>query len=269
MILLLAALLGLLQAATEFLPVSSSGHLLVARDLVDFGVADGLAFDVALHVGTLVAILVYFRRDMADLVRGVVGLLAPARASASSRRLARNVVVACIPAGVVGWFLDDVIEAYARHPGVVVVTLVAGAIVFFAAERWWRGDSRMEGLETRDALVVGLAQVLALVPGVSRSGITIAAGMARGLRRDEAARFSFVMATPLLAGAGLKTGLDLAAAPPNPDERAAFAVGAVVSALAGWLVIRFLLGFLRRRSLSAFAWYRLALAAVLAVWIWR
>ncbi len=269
MILLLAALLGLVQAATEFLPVSSSGHLLIARELVDFGVTDGLAFDVALHVGTLLAIVVYFRRDIAALVRGVAGLVGIGGADEASRRNARNVIVACIPAGVVGLFFEHAIEAYARHPGVVVGTLAAGAALFFVAEARWRRDGAMESMHTGDAWAVGLAQVLALVPGVSRSGITIVAGMARGLRRDEAARFSFVMATPLLAGAGLKKALDLRATPLAPGEGTAFAVGMVVSALAGWVVVRFLLGFLRRRGLAAFAWYRLALAAVLAVWIWH
>jgi len=264
-----AAILGLIQALTEFLPVSSSGHLLIARSVLDFDIADGLAFDVALHVGTLVAIVLYFRRDIAALARGLVRSVTHHDASDPQQLLGWAVVVGCVPAAIVGFFFENAIEVYFRHPGVVVVTLVAGALLFFAAERVWRSTAPMESLTLGGALFIGVAQVLALIPGVSRSGITIVAGMARGLRRDEAARFSFLMAAPLLAGAGVKAAMDVAAAGPlAPGEASAFAVGASVSALAGWFVVKFLLGFLRRHSLDVFAWYRLALAAVIAAWLW-
>ena len=265
---LLALILGLVQAITEFLPVSSSAHLILAREVLDFHVVDGLTFDVALHIGTIIATLVYFRNDFVWLARGFVASLARRGAVADpAGRLAWYIVIACIPAAIVGFELEDAIEIYFRHPGVIVVTLIVGAILFLWVEKRFKHDGDMTTLTLRRSLVIGLAQTLALIPGVSRSGITIVAGMMCGLQRDQAARFSFLMAMPITIGAALKKSIDLfgSGVPITPDEQTALLVGIFASGVGGWLVIRFLLNFLRGHSLDLFAYYRIALAIVVLV----
>jgi undecaprenyl-diphosphatase len=279
----MAFILGLIQALTEFLPVSSSAHLILARTWMDFPIADGLTFDVALHLGTLIAIIVYFWRDLVALARGAFGLIvgrpgpaAPAtvEGAPASRRMGRTafyLVIACLPAAFVGYKYETAIETYFRHPAVIVVTLVLGALAFFWVEKKFRHDRPMDSLTLGRALLIGCAQTLALVPGISRSGSTIVAGMMCGLRRDEAARFSFLLATPITFGAVLKKSMDLfgsGTAIPH-DEKIALIVGILTSGIGGWLVIRFLLNFLRQHSLNVFAWYRIALAGVVALFLLR
>jgi undecaprenyl-diphosphatase len=263
----LAVILGLVQAVTEFLPISSSAHLILARAALDFDVVDGLTFDVAVHIGTLLAIVVYFWGDLRWLARGFLSSVARRDNGDPAQRLAWYVVAACVPAGVVGLFFEQAIELYFRHASVIVVTLVAGALLFLWVERRFRHEGEMQALTLRRAVSIGAAQTLALIPGVSRSGITIVVGMMCGLRREQAARFSFLMASPLMLGAGLKKGLDLVGQPLVPGELTALIVGIVTSALSGWLVIRFLLRFLRTRSLDVFAYYRIALAVAVAAFL--
>jgi len=260
-----ALILGLIQAVTEFLPVSSSAHLILARTWLDFQIADGLTFDVALHLGTLAAIVIYFRRDITALLRGFFNSLA--RRPDPMARMAWYLIAACVPAALVGYRYETAIETYFRHPSVIVVTLILGALVFFWADKKFSYDAPMEKITLGRALLIGCAQTLALIPGVSRSGSTIVAGMMCGLRRDEAARFSFLLATPITFGACLKKGLDLVGSgtPVPHDEKVALVVGVLTSGVGGWLVIRFLLNFLRRHGLRAFAWYRIVLAVVVAL----
>lgn len=268
MILFLAILLGLIQALTEFLPISSSAHLILARAVLDFDYIDGLTFDVALHVGTLVALVVYFRRDIASLLRALArSIPKPDFGNDSEQRLAWYMLAACVPAGLTGLFFENAIELYFRNPLVIVVTLILGGVLFLVVEHRCRQERAMTGMKFSDALFIGIAQALALIPGVSRSGITIAAGMVRGLRRHEAARFSFIMVIPLLAGAGAKKAIDLGTQPVAGGEWLVMVVGVVTSAVAGWLVIRFLLEFLRRHGLGVFAYYRFVLAAVVAAYL--
>jgi undecaprenyl-diphosphatase len=265
-VVVLAVILGLVQAVTEFLPISSSAHLILARTALDFDVVDGLTFDVAVHIGTLLAIVVYFWGDLRALARGFLMSVARRdnRDADPARRLSWYVIAACIPAGLVGVFFEKEIEAYFRHPSVIVVTLVLGAILFLWVERRFQHAGEMHSLTLWRAVAIGASQTLALIPGVSRSGITIVTGMMCGLKRDQSARFSFLMASPLMLGAGLKKSVDLFAEPISSAELTALAVGIVTSAVAGWIVIRFLLSFLRRRGLEWFAYYRIALAAVVA-----
>jgi undecaprenyl-diphosphatase len=267
---ILAFILGLIQALTEFLPVSSSAHLILARTWLDFEVADGLTFDVALHLGTLVAIVVYFWGDLVALTRGFVNTIVRRGGVPDPMgRMAWYVIAACVPGAVVGYKYETAIETYFRHPAVIVVTLIAGAILFFWAERRFRHDAPMQTLTLGRALAIGCAQTLALIPGVSRSGITIVTGMMCGLRRDEAARFSFLLATPITFGACLKKSIDLfnSGVPIPHDERVALIVGVLTSGIGGWLVIRFLLNFLRRHGLQVFAWYRIVLAIAVAAFL--
>ena len=265
----IAIVLGLVQAITEFLPISSSAHLILARGVLDFKAIDGLTFDVALHIGTLLAVVVYFWSDLRALARGFLSSVARRTGPADpAGRLAWYVIAGCIPAGVIGFLFEKDIEEYFRNPSVIVVTLILGAILFLWVERRYRSEGEMQTLTLSRAIAIGSAQSLALIPGVSRSGITIVVGMMCGLRRDQAARFSFLMATPLMLGAGVKKSLDLLEATLSSHQWIVLAVGVLTSAVAGWLVIRFLLDFLRRRSLDWFAYYRIALAIVVAIIVW-
>ena len=266
---LLAFILGLVQAVTEFLPISSSAHLILAREVLDFQAVDGLTFDVALHIGTLLAVVVYFWGDLRSLARGFLGSVARRTGPADpAGRLSWYVLGACVPAGLVGFFFEKDIEDYFRHPAVIVVTLLLGAFLFLWVERKFRHEGDMHALSFMQAMAIGTAQSLALIPGVSRSGITIVVGMMCGLRREQAARFSFLMASPLMLAAGAKKMLDLLGESISASQWIVLAVGVATSAVAGWLVIRFLLDFLRRRGLDVFAYYRIALAIVVAVVLW-
>jgi undecaprenyl-diphosphatase len=235
MVYFLAVLLGLIQALTEFLPISSSAHLILARGVLDFGFADGLTFDVGLHVGTLIAVIVYFHRDIAGLIKGFLSTFKGFDfKNNSDQRLAWYILFASIPAAFFGFFFESQIEDYFRNPNVIVFTLVIGGILFLVAERLTRQQKDITGLTFGGAMLVGLAQACALIPGVSRSGITIIAGMTQRLERAEAARFSFLLGTPALAGAGLKKGLDMTSQNINGQEYAVLFVGLVTAALSGF-----------------------------------
>lgn len=262
-----AAVFGVIQALTEFLPISSSGHLVLAAELLG-DQANDASFDVALHGGTLVAVLVYFRDDWwimglaarRDLRRHGLAL----RRWRGRARLALLLALASVPAFVAGGLVQATVDDGLRQPLVVGIMLIAvGALMWFADARG-RTDRAFRDIEGRTALVVGVAQALAVVPGTSRSGITITAGRIAGLNRHAAARFSFLLSAPITAGSFALLVSDAV------EDRAAvewgpMAFGAIVAFVAGMLVIRGLLGFLRRHGLAVFAWYRFALgAAVLA-----
>ncbi len=264
--LVVAALLGVVQGLTEFLPVSSSAHLILARAFFGWEAPEfGLAFDVALHVGTLAAILVFFRADIVAMILSIPTMLSPRATTAG--RLARLIAVGTIPAIAAGVLLDDYIEAHLRTPAVAAFTLAAGAILMLVAERV-HTRARTEGTLTMgNALLIGAAQASALVPGVSRSGSTIAVGMLLGLRRDAAARFTFLLGIPAIAGAGAREALALGEMEPTGDMLLLFVTGMIVSAVVGYLTIKYFLRFLAGHRLDAFAYYRLALAAATVVWL--
>lgn len=268
MVYYLAILLGLIQALTEFLPISSSAHLILARGALDFGFADGLTFDVGLHVGTLLAVILYFHRDIAGLIRGFFSTFKGIDFKGNAdQRLAWYIIAASVPAAVAGFFFETQIEVYFRNPTVIVFTLVIGGVLFLVAERFTRQLQDIFALSFWGAMLVGIAQASALIPGVSRSGITIVAGMTQRLKRAEAARFSFLLGTPALFGAGLKKSLDMTGQRFTGGEYAVLVIGTVTAAVAGWLVIKFLLSFLKKHRLDVFAYYRFGLAVVIAVWL--
>lgn len=255
-----AVILGAIQALTEFLPISSSGHLLIAERVMGSSVGS-LTFDVGLHVGTLLAVLVYFRADWLSFVRsGVYDIthvgVAIERWSDESK-LGLAIVIGTVPAVVAGLLLGDTIEANVRSPYVVAAMLIAVAAVMYLFDR--RPAERSLSLLTLPgALLIGMAQALALVPGVSRSGITISAARGLNFERGAAARFSFLLSAPTVLGAVvLKLGHAL-----GGSEQIAWgpmAVGALTSGILGWLVIKGLLAFLRNNTLRPFVWYRIAL----------
>lgn len=260
-----AVILGIVQGITEFLPISSTGHLRLIPRI--FGWHDaGLAFDVALHTGTLLAILVYFRRDWADLIGPVFS-----RQQGRYGNLLFGIIIGCIPAAIAGKLLDDTIDRFEQTKSldnavmiVVASALILVGILLYAADRFGsKRKTKLAQIRAIDWITIGLAQAVALIPGVSRSGATITAGLARGLDRNTAARFSFLLSTPIFIGvAGLHI-LDLAKAGMPKAEIAPFIVGMVTSAVVGYAVIGFLLGFVRRHSYNGFVWYRIALGVAI------
>jgi undecaprenyl-diphosphatase len=267
MTLVYAVLLGVIQGLTEFLPVSSSAHLILARAFFGWDSDQfGMAFDVACHVGTLVAVLVYFRADVLSMIRAIprVGTLFSARPDPAAW-MALLIVIGTLPAVVAGLLLGGV-EDSLRRPGVAGLMLAVVALAFFAVERFGAMRRTRESLGIRDAVLIGCAQAAALIPGVSRSGATIATAMALGMRRDESARFVFLLGIPAILAAAAKEGLPLMKHGLPAGEGALFAAGMVSSAVVGYLAVRFFIRYVGRHSLAVFAWYRLALAAAVLVW---
>jgi undecaprenyl-diphosphatase len=262
-----AVLLGVVQGLTEFLPVSSSAHLLLAREALGFDAERfGLSFDVACHVGTLVAVLLYFRRELTRMARAVPSVFG-GQPDADARRV-RLVALGTIPVVAFGLTAGDVIEAELRAPAVAASMLAVVAVVMLAVERLGRFGRSEMSIGHGEAVVIGCAQAAALVPGVSRSGATITTGMALGLRREEAARFSFLLGVPAILAAALREGLALALRGVGPGEWPLFVTGIFVSGAVGYLAIAALLRFLVGHSLAVFAWYRLGVAAAFALWWW-
>jgi undecaprenyl-diphosphatase len=262
-----AALLGVLQGLTEFLPVSSSAHLVLARAFFGWNVdegAFGLAFDVALHVGTLVAILIFFRRDIAVMLAAVPEAMTANRGPA---KVARLIVIGTIPTVVVALLFAKWLESHLRTPGVIAVTLAAGGVWLLAAERFGARTREEDALTAGGALLVGAAQASALIPGMSRSGSTISMAMLLGLTRESAAGFSFLLGIPAIAAAAAKEGLHIFKTGISAHDAALFMIGMVVSAVVGFLTIKFFLKYLAGHSLNVFAYYRLALAAATVVWL--
>jgi undecaprenyl-diphosphatase len=252
-----AALLGLVQGVTEFLPVSSTAHLiLVSRALGLDPDRFGLAFDVALHLGTALAVLLYFASTWIGLVRDVL---------AGRWRMPLLVVVGTIPAALAGVLLQSTVETTLRSPVWIVVGLVVGSVIIVAAERFATQRRGIADLSLAESVYIGAAQAVALLPGISRSGVTISAGLTRDMRRPDATRFSFLLATPVILGAGLKTLLDARKAEALFSEPAVLAVGFLVSFLAGLAAVAFLIRFLRLHTLSWFVIYRLVLAGAVVV----
>lgn len=264
-----ALVIGIVQGLTEFLPISSSGHLIVVPYLLGWTdpFLSSLAFSVVLHMGTLLALIAYFWRDWARLVpAGLLAIRARSFGGDPERRLAWLIAATLPPAVVLGVLLSDFFERQVRQPVLVALMLVVGAAILWLADRLGRQTDGIERLGFAGAFAIGCAQSLALVPGISRSGISISAGMGLGLRREAAARFSFLMATPVIAGAGLFELRKLLAGDVAGDASAgAIAVGFAAAAFSGLVAIHVLLRFVRSHRLTAFVAYRLVLAAVVLV----
>ncbi len=256
-----AALWGILQGVTEFLPVSSSGHLALIPWLFGWPVP-GLLFDLVVHGGTLLALVAYFWQDVKDLFLGAWGLLRTRRLNGPKERLTAWVLVSAVPAAVLGALASDFVERALGAPWVVSLFLAVTGGILYLAERLGRRTRALNTLGWRDALGIGLAQAVALMPGISRSGATISAGLARGFEREAAARFSFVMSLPVVAGALLMEGLQALRSGVSTTAGLGLLVGFAVSAASGYLALRFLFRHLRARSLRPFAYYCWAIACV-------
>jgi undecaprenyl-diphosphatase len=267
-----AALAGVIQGLTEFLPVSSSGHLLLFHDLFGFQVPDEIAFDVVLHLGTLTALLAFFWQDVIRYLRAFFTSFGSWRGRLANltidQRIAWYLVIATIPGAAFGFLLEDQIDAWFRNPTGVAIMLIVFGVVLYVVDRFAKKERTMDQLGFGGAIGIGLAQVLALVPGVSRSGITMIAGLAQKLNRDAAARFSFLLSMPIIFGAGAKKVIDLVQGPAlSSAMMTEMLIGFVTSAVVGYFCIRYFLQYIRRHSLSVFVWYRIVVGVAVLVYL--
>jgi undecaprenyl-diphosphatase len=263
MSLIQALILGVVQGLSEFLPISSSGHLILVPWLLGWG-QSGLTFDVALHVGTTLAVLLYFGRDWVRLIGAVLrGLTNRSARQGSDWRLAWMIVLGSVPAAIAGAALGSTVEEAIRQPLIVAALLVVFGLLLGYADRVAPRTRRMGSLTLRDALIIGVAQAIALVPGVSRSGITLTAGLLLGLDRPAAARFSFLLSAPVIVGAVLFEAFKVVRAGGLQGDGTVFAVGIAASAITGLIAIRFLLGYLQRHSVSVFVGYRVVVGTAM------
>lgn len=268
---LAAALLGIVQAVTEFLPVSSTAHLLLAGELLGESLADPKfrAFVTIIQTGTTLAVLVYFREDLGRTgLAWLRGLGAGKPFGTADARLAWYIALGTVPAAVLGKLLEGPVESLGN--GVIAFSLVFWGLVLAGAERFASHRRGMGDITARSALLIGVGQALALVPGTSRSGSTITTGMLLGFSREAAARFSFLLSVPIILGAGVyKLAKALPVLRDEPGWRTATVVGTVVSAVAGYLVIGWLLRYLRTRTTYLFVAWRIALGVLVAVLLWQ
>jgi undecaprenyl-diphosphatase len=267
--LLTAAIRGVIQGLTEFLPISSSAHLIVLPWLFGWP-KEALEFDVYLHVGTALAILCFFWREWVVLAReAILGLATRQPFANAERRLAWYIVVGTLPAAVLGLAFEKHVEETLRSPLITVFTLTALGVVLYAADRFSKRCRTLADFSLADALWIGMSQAVALIPGVSRSGITISTAMFRNADRATAARFSFLLAAPVIVGGGMLEGWHLLRDPRLASGAAAatiswgaFAVGVACATVTGLLCIRFFLRYLRTRSFLPFVIYRFVLAGI-------
>jgi undecaprenyl-diphosphatase len=267
-----AVIYGIVQGLTEFLPISSTAHLILLPWALGWP-DPGLSFDVALHLGTLIALLVYFWQDWIGLIRSALGSFAfgpsiRGPVPDGNPKLAMMIVGATIPGAIAGALFEHKVEDALRAPQIIAMMLIALALVLAVAEIIGRRKKSMDEISWGDAISVGVAQALAIIPGVSRSGVTITAGLFRSMKRDTAARFSFYLSTPLIAGAVAKRMLDMLKAGATVEQLIPFIVGIIVSGIVGYLAIAFMLRYLQTRTTYLFVYYRIALgiAVLLAIW---
>jgi undecaprenyl-diphosphatase len=266
MSILQAIILGITQGLTEFAPVSSSGHLILVPWLFGWSIVEDAefnkTFDVALHLGTLVGAVLYFRRDLWRYLVAWLGSIARRSIRTQDERLAWALVIGTLPGAIVGAVFEDVIQDRLGAPALIAVMLAVFGVVLYVVDKRAPVRRSFDTLSTRDGLVLGVAQALALQPGVSRSGVTITVGRLMGIDRESAARFSFLLSIPIIAGAGLYKSIDVVQAGLPPGTTPAFFWGMVSSAVSGFVVIAFLLSFLRREDFFIFMVYRIVVAAL-------
>lgn len=256
-----AIVLGAVQGVTEFLPISSTAHLILVP--VAFGWQDpGLTFDVALHVGTFIAVVAYFAQDLKRLARAWITSLYARNPQDPYQQLAWLIVLGSVPAAVVGVTAESWIETTLRSPLIVGTSLLVVALAILSADKKGHDGRSWKELRWQDALAIGIGQAAALIPGFSRSGSTMLVGLWRGLDRESAARFSFLLGTPIIVGSCLFKLRDLLHTPLPPGHGAAFAAGIVTAAVVGYLSIRFLLNWLARKPLASFMYYRIVVGVV-------
>lgn len=272
MSILQAIIMGIVQGVTEFAPISSSGHLILVPWMFGWDFVNDSSFnktfDVALHVGTLIGAVAYFRSDIVLYTRAFFTSVKSRSVTGVEQKMAWALVIGTIPGAVAGATFSTFIEDELGAPLLIAIMLVVFALVLYLVDRMARSDRSIEDVTLRDGVILGVAQAVALQPGVSRSGVTITAGRLLGLDRASAARFSFLLSLPIIAGAGLYKGLDILQDPSMLEGMVApFIAGMLSAAVSGFLVIWFLLSYLRKHNFALFLWYRVAVALVVAAMI--
>jgi undecaprenyl-diphosphatase len=256
--------LAMVQSLTEFLPVSSSGHLLILHQFIPLRLIDDLSFDVLLHTGTLLSLLVYFRKEVVQLLKAFFQSFSQWNFKQDlNQRLAWLIIIGNLPVIIIGYFFGDYLEATFRSVIYVAIALALVAILFFIVEKTGQKNRQLNALTIKDSLIIGLAQVIALIPGISRSGITIVAGLNQNLKREEAARFSFLLSIPVILGATIQKVHALPFHLLTQQTIVVLFFGLIISAIAGFYAIKFLMVFFRKYSLRPFAIYRLILAVII------
>jgi len=261
-----AIVFGAAQGLTEFLPVSSTAHLILLPWFLGWP-DPGLAFDVALHLGTLIALLIYFRAEWIALTLSALGILR-GRTQSPDARMAMLIVIATIPGAVAGALLEHRVEDAFRAPQLIAVMLIVMALVLVVAEIVGHREKTLDEISWGDAIGVGIAQAFAIVPGVSRSGSTITAGLFLSMKRDAAARFSFYLSAPIIAGAIANQTLHIVKSGLGVEQMTAFVVGIISSGIVGYAAIAFLMRYLQTHNTFLFVFYRILLGIVVLLAFW-
>lgn len=263
---LITILLGFVQGMTEFIPISSSGHLIIVREVLGVNNSGGLAFDAVLQLATSFSLLFYFRKDVLGIVKTFIGFVMRKNLSEEDRTLMFSIVVGTIPAVLVGLLLESYMETVFRNVSLVAVTLVLGSLVFYIADKFYeKNKANTKDLTLGRAITIGLFQCLALVPGMSRSGSTISGGLISGLDKDTAVRFSFILSIPILFGTGFKKLFDVSGELFVGDLAVTLLLGSITAFITGLLAINFLIKYLKNHNFNLFIWYRVFLAIVILV----
>ena len=255
-------ILGIIQGITEFVPISSSGHLIIAREFLGLSSSIDLSFDAVLQLATSIAVLIYFWRDFLRIAKLPFKYIRKQTIERKDKILLGAIVLGTIPAVLIGFFLEGTMETVFRSAELVAWTLLLGSLIFYFAEKFAKKNAE---LTERKGLWIGFFQVLALIPGMSRSGMTISGGLFMGLTRENAARFSFLLSFPIIFGSGIKKMFELSANGVLNDLGYSLFLGAASAFIVGMFTIHYLLKYLKNHTLSVFIWYRVVLALILFV----
>ena len=261
---LVAIILGFVEGATEFLPISSSGHLIIARHLLGVNDYGGLAFDAVLQLATTLAIVLYFWKDLWYLFMTFLSLVLKKPVMDKDKVLFYSILIGTIPAVIAGLLLESYMDTVFRNAHLVAVTLLLGSVLFWFAQKV---ASKNKELSLSRGIMIGFFQCLALLPGVSRSGATISGGLISGLTQEEAVKFSFLLSIPILLGAGLKKMLEVRHDLFSTGYGSSLLIGSVVAFVTGLIAINFLIKYLKNNNLDVFIWYRIALSIAIFIFL--
>lgn len=262
-----AVILGIVQGITEFIPVSSTGHLVLMHEVLGSNTGDALAFDAVMHLATVTAVIIYFFPDLWQLLQALLRKLGRLPVNEKDQTLLYALLIGTVPAVIAGVLLESFVADKLRSPLIVAIVLIISAFFFVYAEWRYQNEPRSGDMSVRTGLKIGLFQTLALMPGFSRSGATLAGGMLLGLTRYEAAKFGFMLSVPVILGAGCKKLLDLIVTP-EPVDWLTLAVGSATAFVVAFFTIHIFLGFTKRHTLWPFVWYKLILAVFILAVFW-
>ncbi len=259
-----AIILGIVEGATEFIPVSSSGHLILVRSILKINDSMGLSFDAVLQLAATLALIIYFWKDLWELFLTFIGLITHGNVSSKEKTLLYGIILGTIPAIVFGLLLEQKMDTIFRNTSLVSVSLILGSLLIWFAQRVARQNKE---ITVGRGIVVGLFQCIALIPGISRSGSTISGGLFSGLSKEEAVRFSFLLSVPILVGSGLKKVFEIRHEILQSSLGVDLLLGSLASFVVGYISIRFLIKYLKNNSLNVFVWYRVVLAVAIFLFI--